>query len=223
MKRLNAMSGRNESLLVLLHGLGSNAENMYELVNLMSINLPHTKIIVPDAPHKSPANEKARQWFSAPAYDGSTHVELGLTLQESIDRLMATMDSEGTLIGIPVERQILCGFSQGAMIALHMAPRIEPQLCCVVSFAGIVLHPNSMEYETVARPPVLLAHDKRDDMIDFSFMEMAENIFRVQGFPVYTCKTNGFGHSVDMLSMGAAIHFIQRELGKHYEQAFSDE
>ena len=48
----------------------------------------------------------------------------------------------------------LVGFSQGAMMSLHIAPRRAPAIAGVVAISGRLLAPELLATETVSRPPV---------------------------------------------------------------------
>lgn len=211
-KRRNALSGKADSMVTLLHGLGANADDMIGLSNLLEKNLPNTKFIAPEAPHRSAVHEDGRQWFSMPSIDGTTHVELGMTLQESIDRLVLTIETEAEGASIEPDRRVLMGFSQGAMIAMHIAPRLVPQICCVVAFSGMLMESNSLSYELRSKPPVMLCHDTEDDTIDFKLMEQTRKSLADHDIRVYTHESTGAGHSVHPTSLGCALHFIEREL-----------
>ncbi len=212
LKRRDALSGKADSLVMILHGIGANGQDVIELADHLGENMPDTLFVAPDAPHQTPINPEGRQWFSMPQYDGSTHIELGVTMQESILRVMETLNTVATAESIPVARQILLGFSQGGMLALQIAPRVSQQLCCAVSIAGMLLGADGLGDEARSFPPILLCHDRNDDVVPFDRMAAARDALATNNFPVHTYATKDIGHSIHPSTIGCIIHFMQREL-----------
>ncbi len=218
LKRRDALSGKAESIVMLLHGLGANGDDLAPLAEFFAENMPNTCFLLPDAPHAAPMAANGRQWFSTPEMDGTSHIERGVTMQESIARVKQTLDREAAAASIPPERQILLGFSQGGMLSLEIAPRLEHRLCCVVSIAGMLLNAASLENEVRARPPILLCHDRMDNVVPFASLEAArETLARLQ-FQVYTYTTKEAGHSIHPATIGCAVHFMLRELAGATEE-----
>jgi len=212
LKRRNALSGTADNIVMILHGLGANGDDVIQLADHFAENMPNTLFLAPDAPHKASMAPDGRQWFSMPELDGTSHIELGVTMQESILRVMETLNNEAEVASVPAGRQILIGFSQGGMLALQIAPRLDHALCCVVSIAGMLLDAESLAYEARSFPPVLLCHDRMDDVVPFDRMAAARDALIKHPFRVHTHATKDAGHSIHPATIGCIVHFMQREL-----------
>jgi phospholipase/carboxylesterase len=75
---LPACSGRTHSLVVLLHGFGSNGAAMLGLAKTLSITLPDTTFLATDAPDAAPGRPGGRMWFTIPELGGSSAGEADL-------------------------------------------------------------------------------------------------------------------------------------------------
>ena len=65
-------SGEADSLVVMLHGVGSNGRDLISLSPMLASGLPNTKFISPDAPFPCdmvpPGYPASYQWFSLQSY-----------------------------------------------------------------------------------------------------------------------------------------------------------
>ena len=86
---LPARSGETRSLVVLLHGFGSNGPSILELGKSLSIALPDTAFLAPDAPDPAPGRSGGRMWYTIPELGGSSAEEADLRLQASARQLDA--------------------------------------------------------------------------------------------------------------------------------------
>jgi phospholipase/carboxylesterase len=115
-------------------------------------------------------------------------------------------------LGLPDDRLLLVGFSQGTMMALHVGPRRERPLAGIIGFSGMLVAPELMAAEVHSRPPVLLIHGTADDMVPFASLAQAEQALTSEGFPVETHVSPGIGHTVGPDGLAAASAFARRVL-----------
>ncbi len=156
--RVPPASGEVRAAVVFLHGYGANGADLLGLAEPMAPHMPDTLFIAPDAPEACIAAPFGLQWFPIPWIDGSSEetAEAGL--------LAAAADLDAFLDGLMAEEDLLpeqvalFGFSQGAMMALHVAPRREDGVAAIVACSGRLLRPDLLADEARARPPVLLIH-----------------------------------------------------------------
>lgn len=109
--------------IVLLHGRGGSGSDILGLMDLVSVS--DCSAIAPEAPNHSwwPTS------FLAPERQIAAHVEAGIASATSaVEDLLAQ--------GISRERIWLCGFSQGACLALETFARAGQGLAGVLAFSG---------------------------------------------------------------------------------------
>jgi len=152
--RRAAKSGRATSLVVFVHGYGADGADLLGLADVMAQALPDTVFVAPDAPEACAGNPFGRQWFPIPWLDGSSPVAAAVGLAAAADDLGAFLDARLADEGLAAGALALVGFSQGAMLALHVAVRRAVAVAAVVSYSGRLLVPGARAAGgRGARPP----------------------------------------------------------------------
>jgi phospholipase/carboxylesterase len=77
----------------------------------------------------------------------------------------------------------------------------------------MLVAPERLEAEIRSRPPVLLIHGTKDDVVPFRSMDLASTALTASGVPVETHVSPGLGHSVGQDGLAAATAFALRALG----------
>jgi phospholipase/carboxylesterase len=108
----------------------------------------------------------------------------------------------------------LIGFSQGSMMSLHIAPRRAEKMAGVVSISGRLLVPETLQAETVVKPPVLLMHGDQDQVVPFEDMTLAGNALVDAGFETYGHVMRGMGHGISQDGLSVALQFLSERLPK---------
>lgn len=208
-----ARSGEATSLVIFLHGYGADGADLLGLAEPLSEYLPDTMFMAPNAPERSAANPMGYQWFPIPWIDGSTEEQAAQGMASSARALDAFLDSAAERTGIPASRTVLVGFSQGTMMSLDVAPRRAEALAGIVGFSGRLIAPESLAAEAVSKPPVLLVHGDRDEVVPPSSMPEAAEALRAAGFKVATHVSEGTAHGIAPDGLGLALGFITELLG----------
>lgn len=199
------------SVVVLLHGYGADGADLLGLADPLSPHLPGTAFHAPDAPEPCANNPMGRQWFPIPWLDGLTEDMARASMAQSLDDLNAFIDEVLAREGVGPERLVLVGFSQGTMMALHLAPRRDKQVAGVVGFSGRLLAPELL-HEARVKPPVLLIHGDQDQMVPFADMGLAGDALVGAGFTVYSHVMKNTGHGISPDGLGVALSFVREVL-----------
>ncbi|ERN41326.1 putative esterase [Rubidibacter lacunae KORDI 51-2] len=157
-------------LFVGLHGWGANAADLAGLAPLLALD--NCLLAFPDAPFPHPYVAGGRAWYDLERRDVE-QLEFGRQLLQAwmVDLLESS--------GIPSDRTVLCGFSQGGAMALDVG-LVQP-LAGVVCLSGY-LHapPNSPS----TFPPVLLVHGTLDPVVPVSAARQARSVLDKAGVTV---------------------------------------
>ena len=145
-----AASGAADSLVIFLHGYGADGNDLIGLAEPLAPHLPDTRFLAPNAPERCPGNPAGFQWFPIPWLDGTPEAVARAAAVVSFDLLDAWLDAVAEE-GIGPERTVLVGFSQGTMMALHVALRRAAPLAGIVGFSGRLLDPERLAAEITAR------------------------------------------------------------------------
>ena len=213
--RAEPLSGEVLSAVIFLHGYGANGANLMGLAETLAPHLPDTLFLAPDAPERCEGTPYGLQWFPIPWIDGSSE-------EMARDGLMrAAQDLDAFLTGVMVEEDLLpeqvmiLGFSQGSMMALHVAPRRDEAMAGVVAFSGRLLEPEALAEEVQSRPPVLLIHGDRDEVVPVQAMPQAAEALQEAGWTeVFAHVMKGTGHGIAPDGLSVALAFIRERLGQ---------
>lgn len=198
-----------KALVVFLHGYGADGSDLLSLADVLGPHLPGVAFAAPDAPEPCAGNPYGRQWFPIPWLDGSSEEAARQGLALAARDLNAFLDELLSAEGLSPDRLALVGFSQGAMMAMHVAPRRPVPVAGVVAISGRLLEHESLADEVVARPPVLLIHGDEDQVVPFANMEFAGQMLVRNGFTVYGHVMKGTGHGIAPDGLGATLSFLR--------------
>ncbi|RLJ59854.1 phospholipase/carboxylesterase [Litoreibacter meonggei] len=211
--RKASKSGEDSSLVIFLHGYGADGADLLGLADPLAEHLPDTVFVAPNAPEQCTGNPMGFQWFPIPWIDGSSEEESERGMIQAVDDLNAYIDATMEEEGVSEAETILVGFSQGTMMALHIAPRRADQFAGVVAFSGRLLRPELLADEAKSKPPVVLIHGDQDDVVPPISMPEAGDALQEAGFPVYGHVMKGTGHGIAPDGLGVALSFIGQQLG----------
>jgi phospholipase/carboxylesterase len=205
---------RADAAIVFLHGYGADGADLLGLADPLAPHLPGTAFHAPDAPERSAGNPLGYQWFPIPWLDGSSEAAARAGMAASVAALDAYLDGVLADEGLTPDRLMLIGFSQGTMMALHVAPRRAQAVAGVVGFSGRLLNPEALATEARVKPPVLLLHGDQDPVVPFADMELASRALQQAGFAVRSHVMKGTQHGISPDGLGAALAFVKAQLGK---------
>ena len=212
-ERRAAKSGETRSIVVFLHGYGANGADLLGLADPLSDHLPDTLFVAPDAPESVPGMMGGYQWFPIPWIDGSSEEESMRGMDQAVTDLNAFLDALMVDEDVLPEQVVLFGFSQGTMMALHVAPRREDAVAGIVAFSGRLLSPELLQDEARVRPPVLLVHGDADDVVPPQSLPAAAEALQQAGWQdVYAHVMKGTGHGIAPDGLSVALAFMRDKL-----------
>ncbi|MEM6253639.1 MAG: esterase [Cyanobacteria bacterium P01_D01_bin.156] len=159
---LSAGDPTAEYLLVLLHGWGANAQDVAGIAPYMQ--LANYQMLFPDAPHPHQvaggmAAPGGRMWYALPAiFDFDQPCDSRADLQQSRQSLIEWLTALPNQTGIPLDKTVLGGFSQGGAMTLDVG--MEFPLAGMMVLSGY-MHSQSLKLPTTPRP-ILLVHGVQD-------------------------------------------------------------
>src|SRR5271154_7565581 len=165
--RLAPRSGAPQQLVVFLHGYGADGNDLIDIGRAWQQYLPHAAFVSPHAPEPCGQAPVGRQWFALTFRDPN---ERWLGVNKAAPLLDRFIDAELARQKLPPTALALVGFSQGTMMALHIGLRRAVPPAAIVGYSGILVVPEEINAEAFAaeiksRPPVLLVHGDRDELI----------------------------------------------------------
>lgn len=156
--------------VIWLHGLGADGHDFEPIVS--ELRLPEElpiRFVFPHAPERPVtinAGVVMRAWYDV--------IDVGPCREINVEELLEAADFLRALIrnevnsGLPPERIVLAGFSQGAAVALHVALRYPERLAGVLALSTYLPTIESVEKEASKANqdiPIMMGHGNADPMI----------------------------------------------------------
>jgi phospholipase/carboxylesterase len=210
--RRAAKSGKAQSIVVFVHGYGADGADLLGLADVLAPHLPGTMFYAPDAPQACVGNPFGYQWFPIPWLDGSSDADAAAGLAVAADALDGFLDAILAEADLTEADLALIGFSQGAMMSLHVAPRRPNAMAAVVAISGRLLAPEALADATRVKPPILLIHGDQDAVVPFENMKAAGDVLLANGFETYGHVMRGTGHGIANDGLSAALGFLTKNL-----------
>lgn len=208
--------GAVKAAVVWLHGLGDSGDGFAPIVPELRLPKGHgVRFVFPHAPVRPITinnGYQMRGWYDIKTWDLNDRAdETGV--RESAAAVTQLID---TLIGqgIPAEKILLAGFSQGGVIALHLLPRLPYKIAGVMALSTYMAVPQKLNEEKTAtnqRTPVLVNHGTHDEVVPYCAGQAAFQALKHAGFAVQWAEYR-MGHSVCPQQIGELSRFIQQQL-----------
>jgi phospholipase/carboxylesterase len=206
-----AAGGKPKRLVVLLHGYGSNGDDLIALAPHWARLLPDAEFLSPHAPFPCDMGGFGHQWFAFADRDQQA-ILAGARAAAAI--LDAFLDEALARRGLGGSDLALTGFSQGAMMALFVALRRAEAVAAVVGYSGSLVGAPALAGEIRSRPPVLLVHGDADPVVPYQELARAEAALKAAGVPVTTETRRGLPHSIDEQGLMLGGRFLQQAFAK---------
>lgn len=205
--------GEVESLVVMLHGVGSNGRDLISLAPMLASGLPGTKFISPDAPYSCdmmpPGYPDSYQWFSLKTYDQPFLLAGVKSVFPLVEEFLETLIKQ---YNIPYNKLALLGFSQGTMTGLYTAPRLKETIAGILGYSGALLWDAETKAEELNRMPIRLIHGRSDDVVPVGSWHSAMEVLKAHDYEVDGHTTPGLTHSIDQEGIDSGLSFLQKIL-----------
>lgn len=179
--------------VIWLHGLGADGHDFEPIVP--ELRLPETlplRFIFPHAPVRPitiNGGMSMRGWYDIYSLDAAGRAdEAGV--RDSGALLQVLIEQEKAR-GIPSDKIVLAGFSQGGAIAMHTALRSTEKLAGLMALSTYLPLHSKFEQEVVADPaagntslPIFMAHGSHDPVLTIDRGQSSAELLRKHGFTV---------------------------------------
>ncbi len=177
--------------VIWLHGLGADGHDFEAIVPELGLaGRLDLRFVFPHAPVRPVTingGMSMRAWYDILTLDrGGPQDEAGI--RASSEMLVQLLEREHER-GIPYEKIVLAGFSQGGAIALHTALRFEKRLAGLMALSTYLPLQNTIEAEVVnnaaAQPrdlPIFIAHGTSDPMLPLALGQHTLEVLTAAGY-----------------------------------------
>jgi phospholipase/carboxylesterase len=201
-----AAGGAPKQLVVMLHGYGANGDDLIGLAQPLAQVLPHAEFLSPNAPYPCAANPFGGfQWFDVWQHDDVDRLTQLRATSAIVNRFI---DAELAARSLTDADLALVGFSQGAMLSLHVGLRRDSACAGILGYSGRLEAPDTLPDEIASRPPVLLIHGEADELLPVALMDAAAAVLAANGVRVETHRCPGIGHGIDQDGVRLGAGFL---------------
>lgn len=202
-----------EGSVIWLHGLGADGHDFEPIVPELAVAplrfvLPHA----PVQPVTINGGMSMRAWFDVLGLDrGSRYDEQGI---RRADKLIRALIEREIARGIPSDRIVLAGFSQGGAIALHTALRYPEPLAAVIGLSTMLPLPATLEreiHDANRAIPIFIGHGDHDPLVAPALGEFTRSTLEGLGYEV-SFHRYPIPHSVSPAEIADLRAWMQRRL-----------
>ncbi len=196
-------------LLVLHHGRGADEHDLLGLADVLDpgrrlhVVTPRGPLTVPDWP--------GNHWYVVPRV-GYPDPE---TFNRAFDKLAAFHDEVWERTGIAPENTVFGGFSMGSVMSYSLGLSGDrPAPAGIIAFSGFIPTVDGWQPDPGSRADlrVLIAHGRRDPVMDIEFARRAHALLEDGGIPVDYHESDA-GHHIDTAHVPAAIEWLSAVTG----------
>ena len=196
--RTRPAAGEPEGALVLFHGRGADEHDLYPLLDMLD---PDRRLAAatPRGPLSLPPG--GAHWYSLGGLgtpDPESFAVGYAAAQEWLDAFAAET-------GIPPERTVLGGFSQGAVMSYALGlDAARPRPAAIVAFSGFVPSVHGLELDFENAPPVAIGHGTLDSVIPVEWGRNAHELL-----PQALYREYPLPHAIDPGFVGEVSAWLQ--------------
>ena len=205
---------QHRSTVIWLHGLGDSGHGFAPIVP--ALNLPKDlgiKFIFPHAPVQPVTingGMKMRAWYDIKNISFKDRVDLR-GIQNSAELVKQLIDTEISA-GIPSEKIILAGFSQGGVITYYLGLQYTQTLAGLMTLSTYIANSDTVSDErhmANQKTPLFIAHGLYDPVVPYQLAEQAQIILKRLNYQV-EFHSYPIEHSVCPEEVAMISKWIQR-------------
>jgi phospholipase/carboxylesterase len=206
--RTRPAEGEPDGALVLFHGRGTDEYDLFPLLDLLD---PKRRLtgLTPRGPLSLPPG--GAHWYAVR--------QIGYpdpdTFRRTFDLAADWLDSLPDELGIPPERTVIGGFSQGAVMSYALGyGKGRPEPAAIIALSGFIPTVQGFELDVEGRAdiPVAIAHGTYDPVIDVEWGRRAHERLRAAGAPVIYHEAP-LPHAVDPEVLASLAPWVREAVG----------
>ncbi|OUM54360.1 hypothetical protein BVG19_g3741 [[Candida] boidinii] len=219
-----AKSGKATSSLIIFHGLGDSGSGWKSFADSLrrESDFEDIEFVLPNAPLSKVSiagGNSIPAWFDIFVMGGNPNSKQDVTGILEACSIVNYFIEKQIAKGIPAERIIIGGFSQGASITLSATALIKHKIAGTIVLSGFCGIPNEVKARTIdinKDTPIFQGHGTSDPVIPYENAKKAGEFFKdTLGFKKLLFKTYpGMPHSTSPQEVEDIKNFIKENLPK---------
>jgi len=169
------------SCVIWLHGLGDSGNGFAPIVPVLNLPKNHgVRFIFPHAPEQAVTINQGyvmRSWYDIKTMDLHSRADMPGVLES--EQAIHALIQEQIDAGIPANKIVLAGFSQGGVISLFTGLRYPNKLAGIMALSCYLPTADHLPENLAAEnkhTPILQNHGEQDDVVPMSAGKMAHQL-----------------------------------------------
>lgn len=201
---ITCLSSSPNKLVVMLHGVGSDGNDLISLVPYIQKALPTCHFISPHGVEPYDMAPFGRQWFSL--QDRTPNIILNL-MSNNASLVRNLIETKQKQLSLTNKDTILFGFSQGTMIGLYLTLTASEPYSATIAFSGKLIPPVKL---TNNQTPICLVHGREDDVLSYEEINHSTDYFIKNNIKHEKLIIDNLAHSIDDKGIKFVIKFLQK-------------
>lgn len=197
--------GPARQAMVLLHGYGADGRDLISLGYEWREQYEDMLFVSPNAPEACAQNPGGFQWFPLDVDRIGSRIVGVETARPVVVNFLMDLWAQ---TGLTAAETVLCGFSQGAMMALHVGTSLDRPLAGIIAFSGAFTPAAGFAEGRFARPPVALIHGELDQVVPVELSREAQAALTAAGFDARLHISPAMGHGISRDGLDFAAAFL---------------
>lgn len=204
-----------QAAVIFLHGLGADGYDLLPAMSQLKLaKQTRLRFIFPHAAERTVAlyqNQTLRAWFGiSGAIPGNQKDSDSLAEAEQQLHKLITAQIEQ---GIPAEKIILAGFSQGGALALHTGLRYTKKLAGIIGLSTYLPTMTQLidtQQSANRATAIFLAHGDQDQVLSLASAQLLKQSLEKLGYPIEWHLYNDMQHSICEQELDDLSAFLNR-------------
>lgn len=198
--------GAPRQIILLLHGYGSDGNDMIGLAPAWRPSFPDALFLAPHAPQRCDGGF-GYQWWGLTSFSPEALASGAASAAPAIN---AFLDRKLDQYGLSDADVALVGFSQGTMMALQVGLRRQGRVAAILGYSGMLTASADLQDATLVKPAIMLIHGDSDPTVPIAALYDAETRLRNLGINAETHISRGLGHSIDADGLSLGQQFVAK-------------
>lgn len=210
------MKGKHSASVIFFHGVGDTGHGVKDWVRSVlgrDLNGKHIKYFFPTAPTQKYTafdGEETTVWYDRIGPNGFEEDEESKLISQSYGIVRRLIGDAG----VPAQRIVVGGFSQGGALALHTGYHVNQSLAGVFAHSSYLNH-NSVVFDSLKSssvPELRMYHGTEDPILEFNWGRQTFDKLQQMGVSGTFTKLNNVAHQLDNRALVDIENFILKKL-----------
>ena len=197
------------SAVILFHGYGADGNDLLSPIGQAWRDIfPETALIAPNGLIKRPVF--GYEWFRLTNISEEEITNGVIDTEQVMAGLLADVARQ---LNLPFSKIFFLGFSQGAIVALHLALKGKELIGGVMGFSGALPDRKDIAQHIKQKPPVLLLHGELDPVVPCLASEAAARALQEAGVETTLVIEPELAHAIGPVGFNTVTEFLEKHLG----------